>query len=153
MAIENGQPAPALDLPTDDGGRVSLAALDGPAVVFFYPKADTPACTTEAKDFTALAADFAGLGVTLIGVSKDAPKKLARFRGKHELGVILASDETGGVCEAWGVWGEKLLYGRAYMGIERATFLIDDEGRIRRSWRKVKTPGHAAAVLDAARTA
>ncbi|RZJ93958.1 MAG: thioredoxin-dependent thiol peroxidase [Brevundimonas sp.] len=151
MASEEGQPAPALDLRTDDGAQVSLAALNGPAVVFFYPKADTPACTSEAKDFTALTAEFARLGVTLIGVSKDAPKKLARFRAKHELGVILASDETGGVCEAWGVWGEKQLYGRTYMGIERATFLIDAQGRVRQSWRKVKTAGHAQAVLDAAR--
>ena len=152
MAAEDGQPAPALDLPTDDGGRVSLASLGGPTVVFFYPKADTPACTTEAKDFTALAAEFVRLGVTVIGVSKDAPKKLARFRAKHELGVILASDEAGGACETWGVWREKSLYGRTYMGIERATFLIDAEGRVRQSWRKVKTAGHAEAVLDAART-
>ncbi|KQS56300.1 alkyl hydroperoxide reductase [Brevundimonas sp. Leaf363] len=151
MVAEDGQPAPALDLPTDDGAQVSLAALNGPAVIFFYPKADTPACTSEAKDFTALAEDFAKLGVALIGVSKDAPKKLARFRAKHELGVILASDETGGVCEAWGVWGEKQLYGRTYMGIERATFLIDAQGRVRQSWRKVKTAGHAQSVLDAAR--
>ena len=147
-----GQSAPALDLPTDDGGRVSLAALGGPAVVFFYPKADTPACTLEAKDFTDLAGDFARLGVTLIGVSKDPSKKHARFRAKHELGVILASDEAGDVCETWGVWGEKTLYGRTYMGIERATFLIDASGVVRQSWRKVKTPGHAQAVLEAART-
>lgn len=151
MTAEEGHPAPALDLPTDDGGRVSLAGLKGPAVVFFYPKADTPACTTEAKDFTALSADFATLGVTLIGVSKDPSKKHARFRAKHELGVILASDEAGDVCETWGVWGEKQLYGRVYMGIERATFLIDASGVVRQAWRKVKTPGHASAVLDAAR--
>jgi thioredoxin-dependent peroxiredoxin len=147
-----GQHVPALDLPTDDGGRVSLAALDGPAVVFFYPKADTPACTLEARDFTDLAGDFAKLGVTLIGVSKDPSKKHARFRAKHDLGVILASDEAGDVCETWGVWGEKTLYGRTYMGLERATFLIDAKGVVRQAWRKVKTPGHAQAVLDAARS-
>jgi thioredoxin-dependent peroxiredoxin len=153
MAAEEGRLAPALELPTDDGRQVSLADLKGsPVVVFFYPKADTPACTTEAKDFTALAADFAASGVTLVGVSKDSPKKLARFRAKHELGVILASDEAGDVCETWGVWGEKTLYGRTYMGIERATFLIDGEGVVRQVWRKVKTAGHAEAVLAAART-
>ena len=146
-----GQAAPALDLPTDDGGRVSLAALEGPAVVFFYPKADTPGCTQEAKEFTDLAGDFARLGVTVIGVSKDPSKKLARFRDKHELGVILASDEAGDVCETWGVWGEKTLYGRVFMGIERATFLIGGDGVIRQAWRKVRAAGHAQTVLEAAR--
>ncbi|QYC11710.1 thioredoxin-dependent thiol peroxidase [Brevundimonas nasdae] len=150
---EQGQPAPALDLPTDNGGQVSLAALKGkPAVVYFYPKDDTTGCTREALDFTALAADFAALGVSVIGVSKDTVKKHDRFKAKHELNLILASDEDGAACEAWGVWVQKKLYGREYMGIERASFLIDAEGKVARAWRNVKVAGHAQAVLDAART-
>ena len=153
MSAAEGQPAPALDLPTDGGGRVTLAALKGKlAVVYFYPKDDTTGCTREAQDFSALAADFAAAGVRVIGVSKDAPAKLGRFAAKHGLTVTLASDESGAVCEAFGVWGEKQLYGKTYMGIERATFLFVD-GRLARSWRKVKVPGHAAAVLEAARGA
>ena len=152
MPATEGHPAPALDLPTDGGGRVSLDALKGrPAVVYFYPKDDTTGCTREAQDFTALAADFAGLGVPVIGVSKDTVKKHDRFKAKYDLAVTLASDEDGAACEAWGVWVEKTLYGRQYMGIERATFLIDAEGRIARAWRKVKVADHAAQVLTAAR--
>lgn len=152
MSATEGHPAPALDLPTDGGGRVSLAALkDRPAVVYFYPKDDTTGCTREAQDFTALAADFAALGVPVIGVSKDTVKKHDRFKAKYDLAVILASDEDGAACEAWGVWVEKTLYGRQYMGIERATFLIDAQGRIAQAWRKVKVADHAAAVLAAAR--
>ena len=147
-----GQSAPALDLPTDNGGQISLAALKGkPAVVYFYPKDDTTGCTREALDFTALAADFAALGVPVIGVSKDTVKKHDRFKAKHELNLILASDEDGAACEAWGVWVQKKLYGREYMGIERASFLIDAEGKVARVWRNVKVAGHAEAVLDAAR--
>ena len=150
---EQGQPAPALDLPADNGGQVSLAALKGkPAVVYFYPKDDTTGCTREALDFTALAADFAALGVPVIGVSKDTVKKHDRFKAKHDLNLILASDEDGAACEAWGVWVQKKLYGREYMGIERASFLIDAEGKVARVWRNVKVAGHAQAVLDAART-
>lgn len=150
---EQGQPAPALDLPADNGGEVSLAALKGkPAVVYFYPKDDTTGCTREALDFTALAADFAALGVPVIGVSKDTVKKHDRFKAKHELNLILASDEDGAACEAWGVWVQKKLYGRECMGIERASFLIDAEGKVARVWRNVKVAGHAQAVLDAART-
>ncbi|WP_438850707.1 thioredoxin-dependent thiol peroxidase [Brevundimonas nasdae] len=149
---EQGQPAPALDLPADNGGQVSLAALKGkPAVVYFYPKDDTTGCTREALDFTALAADFAALGVSVIGVSKDTVKKHDRFKAKHDLNLILASDEDGAACEAWGVWVQKKLYGREYMGIERASFLIDAEGKVARVWRNVKVAGHAQAVLDAAR--
>lgn len=149
---EQGQPAPALDLPADNGGEVSLAALKGkPAVVYFYPKDDTTGCTREALDFTALAADFAALGVSVIGVSKDTVKKHDRFKAKHDLNLILASDEDGAACEAWGVWVQKKLYGREYMGIERASFLIDAEGKVARVWRNVKVAGHAQAVLDAAR--
>lgn len=149
---EQGQPAPALDLPADNGGEVSLAALKGkPAVVYFYPKDDTTGCTREALDFTALAADFAALGVSVIGVSKDTVKKHDRFKAKHDLNLILASDEDGAACDAWGVWVQKKLYGREYMGIERASFLIDAEGKVARVWRNVKVAGHAQAVLDAAR--
>ena len=146
-----GQTAPALDLPTDDGGRFDLAAATGPVVVFFYPKADTPGCTTEASDFSALKPEFDKLGVSVVGVSRDPVKKLARFRAKHELGVVLASDEDGVVTEAWGVWVEKQLYGRKYMGVERATVLVATDGTVARVWRKVSVKGHAAEVLEAAR--
>ena len=118
-------------------------------MVYFYPKDDTTGCTREAQDFTALAPDFAALGVPVIGVSRDTVKKHDRFKAKYDLAVVLASDEDGAACEAWGVWVQKTLYGREYMGIERATFLIDAEGRIARVWRKVKVADHAAAVLEA----
>ena len=148
--IPEGSPAPAFDMPTDDGGRVSLVDLKGKSVVlYFYPKADTPGCTNEGKDFTAMKTAFARKGAVVIGVSKDPVKKLAKFRAKYELGVVLASDEDGAVCEAYGVWGEKQLYGRTYMGIERATFLIGPDGVVKKAWRNVKVPGHAQAVLDA----
>ena len=153
MEITEGTKAPAFDMATADGGRVSAAALTGtPYVVYFYPKADTPGCTTEGQDFSALAADFAAAGATVIGVSRDPVKKLDRFKAKYELKVVLASDEPGEVTEAFGVWVEKSLYGRTYMGIERATFLIDGAGVVRRVWRKVKVKGHAAEVLDAVRS-
>jgi len=152
MSATEGQPAPALDLPTDGGGRVSLTALKGrPAVIYFYPKDDTTGCTREAQDFTGLAAEFAAIDVPVIGVSKDTVKKHDRFKAKYDLSVILASDEDGAACQAWGVWVEKTLYGRQYMGIERATFLIDADGRIARAWRKVKVADHAAQVLAATR--
>jgi len=151
--ITQGQPAPAFDMPTDDGGRVSSAALKGkPYVLYFYPKADTPGCTTEGQDFSALADDFAAVGATVIGVSRDPVKKLDRFRAKYDLRVVLASDEPGEVMEAFGVWVEKSLYGRTYMGVERATFLIDGTGVVRRVWRKVRVKGHAAEVLEAVRS-
>ena len=143
-----GQKAPPLSLPTDGGGHVDLT---GPAVVYFYPKDDTPGCTNEGKDFSALIGDFAALGVAVVGVSRDGVKKHDRFKAKHELKVVLAADEDGAVTEAWGVWVEKQLYGRKYMGIERATFLIDGSGVVRRAWRNVRVSGHAQAVLDAAR--
>lgn len=148
MIVEEGSKAPAFDMPTDDGGRATLV---GPTVVFFYPKADTPACTNEAVDFSALAGDFADAGVMVIGVSRDPVKKLAKFRAKHALKIVLASDEAETVTEGWGVWVEKKLYGREYMGIERATFLIDGSGVVRRVWRKVTVKGHAEAVLAAAK--
>ena len=116
-------------------------------VVYFYPKDDTSGCTREAQDFTALAGDFAGAGVRVIGISKDSPAKHRKFSEKHALAVELVSDEDGTACEAFGVWGEKKLYGKTYMGIERATFLFDRDGKLAQSWRKVKVPGHAEAVL------
>jgi len=147
--IEPGAPAPDFEMPTDGGGHVSLAGLKGKTVVlYFYPKADTPGCTTEAQDFTALGEAFAQSNAVVIGVSRDATKALDRFKVKRELGVTLASDETGAATEAFGVWGEKLLYGRTYMGIERATFLIDGSGVVRQVWRKVSVKGHAQVVLD-----
>lgn len=151
--IPEGSKAPAFDMPTDGGGRVSLDALKGKTVVlYFYPKADTPGCTTEGQDFSARIDDFAAAGAVVIGVSRDPVKKLDRFKVKHDLKVVLASDEPGDVTEAWGVWGEKTLYGRVYMGIERATFLIDGAGVVRRAWRKVAVKGHAQDVLEAVRS-
>ncbi len=151
MTIEPGSRAPAFDLMTDGGERISLAGLEGPAVLYFYPKADTPGCTTEGQDFSALISDFAKAGAVVVGVSKDTVKKLEKFKAKYDLQVILGSDEDGAVCEAYGVWGEKTLYGRVYMGIERATFLIDADGVVKRTWRKVSVKGHAAEVLEAVR--
>ena len=146
-----GDPAPAFDLPTLSD-RVSNATLAGRAyVVYFYPKDDTPGCTKEAIAFTELGPAFDAMDVTVIGISKDSLAKHEKFRDKHELGVALASDEDGAACEAFGVWVEKSMYGRKYMGIERATFLVDPAGRIVESWRKVKVTGHAEAVLAAAR--
>ena len=146
--ITEGSKAPTFDMPADGGGR---ATLSGPTVLYFYPKADTPGCTNEARDFTEHAEAFAQAGVTVIGVSKDPVKKLDRFKAKHDLKVTLASDEETGVCEAWGVWVEKSMYGKTYMGIERATFLIDGAGVVRRVWRKVSVKGHADEVLAAVR--
>jgi peroxiredoxin Q/BCP len=145
--ITEGSKAPAFDMPADGGGR---ATLSGPTVLYFYPKADTPGCTNEAKDFTEHADAFAKAGVTVIGVSKDPVKKLDRFKAKYDLKVTLASDEETGVTEAYGVWVEKSMYGKTYMGIERATFLIDGSGVVRRVWRKVSVKGHAEEVLAAA---
>jgi peroxiredoxin Q/BCP len=151
--IIEGSKAPAFDMATADGGRVSLDALKGRNIVlYFYPKADTPGCTTESQDFSALIADFEQIGTTVIGVSRDPVKKLDRFKAKHDLKVVLASDEPEDVTEAFGVWVEKTLYGRAYMGIERATFLIDGTGVVRRVWRKVSVKNHAAEVLAATRS-
>ncbi len=144
--ITEGSKAPAFDMPADGGGR---AILSGPTVLYFYPKADTPGCTNEAKDFTAHAEAFAKAGITVIGVSKDPVKKLDKFKAKYDLKVTLASDEETGVTEAYGVWVEKSMYGKTYMGIERATFLIDGSGVVRRVWRKVSVKGHAEAVLAA----
>ncbi|EZP55537.1 peroxiredoxin [Sphingomonas sp. RIT328] len=149
--MDDGATIPAVTVTAADGSAMPLAAISGPAVFYFYPKDDTSGCTREAQDFSALAADFAAAGVTVIGISKDPPAKHAAFTAKHGLTVTLASDEDGSACDAFGVWGEKQLYGRTYMGIERATFLFGHDGRLVRAWRKVRVPGHAAAVLAAAR--
>lgn len=134
-----------------EGAEVSLATLPMPSVVYFYPKDDTPGCTREAQDFTTLASMFAEAQVRVIGVSKDSPTAHIKFAAKHSLGICLASDESGAACEAFGVWGEKKLYGKTYMGIERATFLFGSDGTLAHAWRKVKVPGHADAVLAAAK--
>lgn len=151
--ITEGETAPAFDLATDGDGRVTLAGLKGQSVVlYFYPKADTPGCTTEGLDFSALADAFAAADTVVISVSRDGVKKLDRFKAKHDLKVTLGSDEDGVVCEAYGTWVMKKLYGREYMGVERATFLIDGAGVVRRVWRNVKVKGHAEQVLEATRT-
>jgi peroxiredoxin Q/BCP len=152
--LEPGQPAPDFALPRDGGGEVSLSGLKGRKVVlYFYPKDDTSGCTAEAIAFTAEAAAFEAAGVVVLGVSKDPVASHDKFRDKHKLGIALLSDAEGDVSERYGVWGEKSMYGRKYMGIERATFLIGEDGRVLRIWRKVKVPGHVAEVLAAARGA
>ena len=145
-----GQPAPSFTLPRDGGTNVSLADYAGQIVVlYFYPKDDTPGCTTEAIDFSAEAEAFAKAGAVVLGVSRDTVKKHEKFRDKHGLKVALLADEDGAVCEAYGVWVEKSMYGRTYMGIERTTFLIGRDGKIARVWDKVKVKDHAAEVLAA----
>ncbi|WP_370238741.1 peroxiredoxin [Brevundimonas sp.] len=152
MTTLEGKPVPAFDMPTADGDRVSDGALKGqPYVLYFYPKADTPGCTTEGKDFSALMDDFAAAGARVIGVSKDTVRKLSNFKAKHDLTVTLASDEVESVCAAFGTWVEKSMYGRTYMGIERATFLVDAGGVVRKQWSRVKVKGHAEEVLQAVR--
>lgn len=147
-----GTTAPDFTLPRDGGGTVTLSSLrPGKAVVYFYPKDSTPACTIEAQDFTALADDFAALGCTVIGISKDSVKSHDKFCQKHGLKIILASDETDTVCESFGAWGEKSMYGKTYMGITRCTFLIDGAGTIVQVWPKVSAKGHAEEVLAALR--
>ena len=148
--LKPGDPAPPFDLPTAGGGRVSLASLKGrQAVLYFYPKDDTPGCTLEALNFTEKARLFAAAKTSVVGVSRDSPAKHDKFAAKHGLNVMLASDEDGLCCEAYGVWGEKKLYGRTFMGIERATFLIDKTGTVAKVWHKVKVPGHVDEVLEA----
>jgi peroxiredoxin Q/BCP len=148
--LKPGDPAPPFDLPTAGGGRISLAGLKGKRVVlYFYPKDDTPGCTQEALNFTEKAKAFAAAKTTVIGVSRDSVAKHDKFAAKHRLTVTLASDEDGAVCQAYGVWVEKTLYGRTSMGIERSTFLIDAKGKVGRIWRKVRVPGHVEDVLAA----
>jgi peroxiredoxin Q/BCP len=146
--LKDGDAAPAFNLATDSGAAARLSGLKGRWVVlYFYPKDDTSGCTAEAKDFTALASEFEASGATVIGVSPDSVESKAKFRKKHDLGIALAADPDKTAAEAYGVWIEKSMYGRKYMGVDRSTFLIDKRGRIARSWRKVKVPGHAAEVL------
>lgn len=149
-AVEVGAPAPNFSLALDDGRTVSLADLKGKAVVlYFYPKDDTSGCTSEAKAFSELKAEFDAAGAVIIGVSKDSIASHQKFRAKYDLTVELGADPDLETIQAYGVWVEKNMYGRKYMGIERATFLIDGEGVVRQVWRKVKVTGHADAVLKA----
>lgn len=148
--IEPGQIAPDFTLPRDGGGTVSLSALrGGPVVLYFYPRDDTSGCTTEALDFTERLESFDAENAHVLGISKDTVSSHDKFRDKHELTVTLLSDAEGEVCESYGVWTEKNMYGRKFMGIERTTVLIDAEGRIARVWPKVKVKGHADEVLQA----
>jgi len=149
--IEQGDRAPALKVTASDGSEVELAAPGRPLVLYFYPKDDTSGCTRQAQDFTATAGDFLAAGIKVIGVSRDPMKKHEKFIGKYGLTVPLASDEDGRVSDAFGTWIEKSMYVRKYMGMDRSTFLIAPDGRVLRTWRKVKVPGHAEEVLAAAR--
>jgi len=149
--IDEGDKAPAMTITSSDGSSVNLASPGQPLVLYFYPKDDTSGCTREAQDFTALAGDFRKAGVKVIGVSRDPMKKHDKFIAKYGLAVPLASDEDGRISDAFGTWVQKSMYGRKYMGMERATYLIGADGRVLRAWRKVKVPNHAAEVLEAAR--
>ncbi len=148
--MDEGSKIPEVTVTIDDA-TVSLVSLGAPLVVYFYPKDDTSGCTTEAKDFSALADSFDAAGVKVVGISKDTPASHAKFTAKHALAVSLASDVDGAACEAFGVWVEKAMYGKRYMGIERATFLFGADGTLAKAWRKVRVPGHAGAVLAAAK--
>lgn len=148
---EKGDKAPSVTIPVSDEESVNLGAPTGAAhVVYFYPRDNTPGCTTESIDFSALKPEFEALGVQIIGVSKDSLKSHANFTTKKELTVLLASDENSDACEQFGVWVEKNMYGKKYMGIERSTFLVMADGSLADVWRKVKVKGHAQAVLEAA---
>ncbi len=149
--IGEGDKVPALKVPLSDGTSLDLAAAGSPLLLYFYPKDDTSGCTREAQDFTELAGDFAKAGVKVVGVSRDPMKKHDKFIAKYDLKVPLASDEDGAISDAFGTWVEKSMYGRKYMGMERATYLIGKDGRVVKAWRKVKVPAHAAEVLKAAR--
>ena len=149
--VDQGDAAPNVTFATPEGARSVDSYKDKKLVLYFYPKDDTSGCTKEAQEFTALAAEFEKAGATVVGISKDSVASHAKFAAKYDLKVELGSDADGGVCEAFGTWVEKSMYGRKYMGIERATFLIDASGTVARVWRKVKVPGHAADVLEAAK--
>jgi peroxiredoxin Q/BCP len=148
--IGEGDKVPALKAAASDGSALDLSSPGGPLVLYFYPKDDTSGCTKEAQDFTELASQFAKAGVKVIGLSRDPMKKHEKFIDKYQLKVPLVSDEDGAVSDAFGTWVEKSMYGRKYMGMERATYLIGADGKVARAWRKVKVPGHAAEVLKAA---
>jgi peroxiredoxin Q/BCP len=148
--INEGDKAPAITVDASDGSSIDLAAPGKPLVLYFYPKDDTSGCTREAQDFTALADDYAKAGVKVVGVSRDPMKKHEKFIGKYGLSVPLVSDEDGRISEAFGTWVQKSMYGRKYMGMERATFLIGADAKVLKAWRKVKVPKHAEDVLKAA---
>ena len=148
--INEGDKAPDITTAASDGSTVSLARPGQPLVLYFYPKDDTSGCTREAQDFTALAPDFARAGVKIVGISRDPMKSHEKFIGKYSLAVPLISDEDGRISDAFGTWVEKSMYGRKYMGMERATYLIGADGRVLKAWRKVKVPNHAEEVLKAA---
>jgi len=151
-ALTTGAAAPSFTLPRDGGGTVSLADFKGKALVlYFYPRADTPGCTREAQAFSALARQFAAANTAVLGVSADPVKAQDTFKAKYDLAIPLASDETHKMLEAYGAWGKKSMYGKAFMGIIRMTFLIGPDGRIARIWPKVKVDGHAEEVLAAAK--
>ncbi|MEL6920036.1 MAG: thioredoxin-dependent thiol peroxidase [Pseudomonadota bacterium] len=148
-----GSDAPDFSLPTDGGESVTLASLKGQnVVVYFYPKDDTSSCTKEAIAFSGLLDEFKAANTVVIGISPDSAAKHDKFKSKHDLTIMLAADEERLAIEGFGVWVEKSMYGKKYMGVERSTFLIDAEGKIAQVWRKVKVPGHAEAVLDAVKT-
>jgi peroxiredoxin Q/BCP len=149
--INEGDKAPTITVTATDGSSVNLASPGQPLVLYFYPKDDTSGCTREAQDFTALAGDFKKAGVKVIGLSRDPMKAHEKFIGKYDLAVPLVSDADGEVSNAFGTWVQKSMYGRKYMGMERATYLIGADGQILRAWRKVKVPNHAQEVLQAAR--
>lgn len=150
--LDAGDKAPAFTLPSDGGGKVSLADFKGEKLVlYFYPKADTSGCTRESIDFSRLRGQFGRAKTQILGVSADPVKAQDAFKKKHKLTVSLLSDETHTMLEAYGVWGKKSMYGRTYLGIVRTTFLIGADGRIARAWRKVKVDGHAEEVLEAAK--
>jgi peroxiredoxin Q/BCP len=148
--LNEGDKAPAITITASDGSQINLASPGHPLVLYFYPKDDTSGCTREAQDFTALAGDYAKAGVTVIGVSRDPMKSHDKFIGKYGLAVPLTSDEDGRISSAFGTWVQKSMYGRKYMGMERATYLIGADGRVLKAWRKVKVPKHAEEVLHAA---
>lgn len=152
MLAEGGK-APDFKLPDDSGKTVQLSKFKGrPVVVYFYPKDDTSGCTAEAKDFSCLIDEFSKAGAEIIGISPDSAAKHAKFKTKHDLALRLAADEEKATCQAYGVWVEKSMYGRKYMGVERSTFLVDKAGKLARIWHKVKVPGHAEEVLEAVKT-
>jgi peroxiredoxin len=152
MTVAVGDPLPDFDLPTDGAGRLAKADLVGaPFVLYLYPKDDTSGCTKEANAFKAMKGEFDALGIGVVGLSKDPVASHDKFKSKHELNFPLLSDETGSFVEALGAWVEKSMYGKKYMGVDRSTFLVGPDGTIREIWRKVKVPGHAEAVLAAAR--
>ncbi|MBF0379923.1 MAG: thioredoxin-dependent thiol peroxidase [Magnetococcales bacterium] len=152
MLLNTGDTIPSLTIPDQNGNEVALESLLGKngAVIYFYPKDNTPGCTLEANDFQRLSDDFAALGINVVGISKDSVASHTKFSTKHNLTFTLLSDGEGAACEGFGVWQEKKNYGKVYMGIVRSTFLVDAKGKVVKTWTKVKTKGHAEAVLQEA---